>query len=132
LTERLSRKGFTEDVVSDTIYYLKLSGYLDDEALAHSLKRQAFAHRLLGYYGAKRLLLKRGISKEIVNASLDYNEELELTNAKKLLKKKIESTGSDISFKERRKLWNFLVRRGYSLSVVRNAFKDCNLSDGSI
>lgn len=130
LRERLNKKGFPEDVVSCTLTYLKQAGYLDDRALAANLKRQALKNRLLGYNGAKRFMLKRGLSIEVIESSLDYDEDIELQNAKKLVDKKFKSMGNYLSIRERRRLWNFLARRGYSFSTIKKAFKNYNFKEG--
>ena len=77
LRERLEKKGFSENHISSTLRRLKESGYLDDHALALDLKRQAFDNKLLGHNSAKRFLLNRGVPDEIIDETLEYNEETE-------------------------------------------------------
>lgn len=127
LREKLSRKGFPKEVVSSTISYLKRTGYLDDKALAVSLKRQAYQQRLLGHYGARQFLMKRGISKAVIDATLDYDESSEMHNARTLLEKKVAHLDNNITQRDQKRLWNFLVRRGYSLGVIRTVFREHNL-----
>ncbi len=127
LRERLSGKGFPKAVVSSTISYLKRAGYLDDKALAVSLKRQAYKQRLLGYYGARKFLMKRGIPKTVIDATLDYDESCDMKNAKTLLEKKVAHLDNNITQRDQKRLWNFLVRRGYSLGVIRTVFREHNL-----
>jgi regulatory protein len=127
LREKLSGKGFPKEVISSTISYLKRAGYLDDEALAVSLKRQAHKQRLLGYYGARKFLMKRGIPKGVIDATLDNDESNEMNNARTLLEKKVAHLDNNITESDRRRLWNFLARKGYSLGVIRSVFRDCNL-----
>lgn len=129
LIERLKKKGFSEEIVSCTLKYLKQAGYLDDRALALNLKREALKNRLLGYNGAKRFMLKRGLSIEVIESSLDYDEDIELQNAKELLNKKFKSIGDYPSISEKRRLWNFLLRRGYSFSTISKALKNYNFKE---
>lgn len=127
LRERLDRKGFSEDVVSRTLKFLKQAGYLDDRALALNLKRQFLSDRLLGYNGAKRFMRKRGLSAEVIDSTLEYDEDAEVLNAKKLIGKKFGSIGKDSPVSEKRRLWNFFARRGYSVSTIKKALQEYNI-----
>ncbi len=131
LRERLNKKGFPEEVVSFTLKYLKKAGYLDDRELAVNLKRQALANKMLGYNGAKRFMLKRGLSVEVIESTLDYDENIELQNARKLLGKKFKSSVNN-PVSEKRRLWNFLTRRGYSVSSIEKVLKDYNFKEEEV
>ena len=121
LRERLKKKGFSENHISSTLGHLKEAGYLDDHALAQDLKRQAFENKLLGYNNAKRFLHNRGLPDEIINETMQYNEEAEADKIKKLIEKKIGTTGNHIDKKKEKRLWDFLVRKGYRFSIIRSA-----------
>jgi regulatory protein len=129
LRERLVRKGFREDVIDRTLQHLKEAGLIDDVALAANLKRQALERKLLGYEGAKSFLLKKGLSRPVVESALDYDEEAELENAVKFLDKKMTSMQNYPAKEKKRKLWNLLARRGYSSGVMRKAMKDFNFDE---
>jgi regulatory protein len=124
LRERLEKKGFSENNISSTLRQLKEAGYLDDHALALDLKRQAFDNKLLGHNSAKRFLLNRGVPDEIIDETLEYNEETEANKIQKLIEKKLRTTGNYADKKKERRLWDFLVRKGYSFSTIRNAFQN--------
>lgn len=94
LRERLEKKGFSENHISSTLEYLKKAGYLDDYSLALDIKRQAFDSKLLGHNSAKRLMRNRGVPDQIIYETLDYNEETEADKIKKLIEKKIGTTGN--------------------------------------
>jgi len=121
LRERLEKKGFSENHISSTLRYLKGAGYLDDHALALDLKRQAFDNKLLGYNSTKRFLLNRGLPDEIIDETLGYNEEIEAGKIEKLIEKKLRTTGNYTDKKKEKRLWDFLVRKGYRFSTIRNA-----------
>jgi len=124
LRERLEKKGFSENHIASALRHLKESGYLDDHALAQDLKRQAFDNKLLGFNNAKRFLLNRGVPDEIIDETLEYNEETEANKIKKLIEKKLKTTGNYPDKKKEKKLWDFLVRKGYRFSTIRNALHD--------
>ena len=121
LQERLAKKGFSENHISSTIKHMKDAGYVDDLALALDLKRQACDNKLLGHNSAKRFLLNRGVPDEIIAETLEYNEETEASNIIKLIEKKLKTTGNYPDKKNKKRLWDFLVRKGYSFSTIRNA-----------
>ena len=122
LQERLKKKGFSEQHISVTLKHLKQAGHLDDHALALDLKRQAFNNKLLGHNRAKIFLLDRGVPDEIVNAALTYDEETETQKIQKLIDKKLKTMGDYVDKKKKKKLWDFLVRKGYTYNTIRNAF----------
>lgn len=128
LRERLGKKGFPEKIIAGTLEYLKKNGFIDDNELAVNLQRQALDNRLLGYRGAQIFMLKRGLSTEVIGSVLRYDEDLELENALKLIEKKLKKRESRLSLSEKRKTWNFLVRRGYSSDTVKKAFRCSNIN----
>jgi len=121
LQERLEKKGFSVHHISGTLRQLKQAGLLDDYALALDLKRQAFNNKLLGYNSAKQFLLNRGVPNEIVNTALKYDEETEAQKIQKLIDKKLKTPGNYSEEKKKKRLWDFLVRKGYTFSTIRNA-----------
>ena len=123
LQERLRKKGFSELHISVTLKHLKQSGYLDDHALALDLKRQAFNNKLLGHNRARIFLLDRGLPDDIVNETMTYDEETEAQKIQVLMDKKIKTMGICPDNKEKKKLWDFLVRKGYSYNTIRNALQ---------
>jgi len=121
LRERLEKKGFSEIDISATLKYFKKAGYLDDHALALNLKRQAFNNKLLGHKKTRIFLLSRGVPDEIVDAALQYDEEAEAEKIQKLIDKKLKTMGNYLDKKKEKRLWDFLVRKGYTFSTIRRA-----------
>ena len=121
LQERLKKKGFSEHHIAVALKHLKQAGHLDDHALALDLKRQAFNNRLLGHNRAKVFLLARGVPEEIINETLTYDEETEAQKIQKLLDRKLKTMGACPADKKKKKLWDFLVRKGYTYNTINNA-----------
>ena len=124
LQERLEKRGFAARHISGTLKRLKETGYLDDQALALDLKHQAFDNKLLGHTSAKKFLLDRGIPNEIVNATLEYDEEAEIQKIQKLMDKKLKSMGDYSTGKKAKRLRDFLVRKGYTFRTIRTAMQN--------
>ena len=130
LRERLVRKGFSEDEVSWTLAYLTEAGFINDEALALDLKRQAVGQKKLGYRAACFFMEKRGLPRDLVESTLGYDEDVELENARDLLDKKLKSVENYLTTKERKRLYDFLLRKGFSSSVINKALRDFVQDEG--
>jgi len=123
LMERLARKGFDRDVSSAAVEDLKNAGFVDDVKLAANLKRQARETKLLGRSAVRAFLLRRGISRDIAESVLDYDEDAELCSIRKLMSKKMAAAGT-MTVADRKRLWNFMVRKGYSTDIIRKVLND--------
>jgi regulatory protein len=130
LRERLAGKGFSEDEVARTLADLKETGFIDDGALALNLKRQALDQKRLGYGAARSFMQKRGLPRDLVESTLGYDEGVELRNARNLLDKKLKSMENDLTKKEKKRLYDFLARRGFSFSVISKALRDLESGEG--
>lgn len=130
LRERLLRKGFSEDAVSRTLAYLTEARFINDGALALDLKRQAVEQKKLGYRAARSFMERRGLRRDLVESTLGYDEDVELGNARTLLDKKLKSIGNYVTAKERKRLYDYLLRKGFSSSVINKALRDVEKSEG--
>ena len=124
LKERLIKKGISEALVSSTADYLRKLGYLDDVSLAEALKREAIERKLLSQAGAKKYLLNRGIPRNIVHSVFLQEEETDRENAKNYIRKKIRMFENYPPETVRRRLYNQMIRRGYSSETIYAALKD--------
>lgn len=130
LRERLEKKGFSGEEVSRTLVYLKKAGFIDDAALAADLKRQALDQKHLGYAAARQFMRKRGLSREIIDSALGYDEDAEIGNARKLLDKKSKTMGNYLTKKDKKRLYDFLARRGFATAVIGKALGDLSFCEG--
>jgi len=124
MCERLRKKGFSADVVTQTVQSLRKSGFLDDTALAENLKREAFSRKMLSWRGAKQYMLSRGIPLPVIDAAIVGDEKTDIENAKRIVEKKMKTLknyGPEII---RRRLYNVLLRRGYASETIRKVLKD--------
>lgn len=129
LCERLVEKGFDEPVICDTLAKLKRQGFVDDNALAVSLKKSAEDSRLLGTQGTKNFLRKRGIHGEIIREVFKENDSDETERAVKLVIKKLGTMEKFPGKKIREKLWRHLSGKGYSFDAIKNALKKIELKE---
>jgi len=124
LRDRLSKKGYQQEDIDAAVLNLRDSGFLDDEALAENLKRQAMTNRLLGFDGARRFMQQRGLPRQIIDRALMYDEETELRSIEKLIDKKQRTIEKYPEPKRTRSLVGFLMRKGYPLHIIRKALKN--------
>ncbi len=124
LKERLIKKGISKAVASSTIQELKRLGLIDDRSLAETLKREALSRKLLSQQGAIRFLHHRGIPHKIINQVLDYDEIIDINNARRLVSKKIINLKNYSSLHVKKKLYGLLARRGYSSDTIRKVLKE--------
>jgi regulatory protein len=124
LRERLKKRGYQAEEIETTVAYLLASGFLDDRVLAENLKRQAMTNKLLGFEGARRFMQLRGLSKEIIEETLAYHEDDELSNIRKLIEKKQRSINRHPEPKRTQSLMGSLMRKGYALALIRKALKN--------
>jgi regulatory protein len=124
LEERLKKKGIKGDVISSTILYLKNIGLVNDMSLAETLKREALTRKMLSYFGARNFMLRRGIPKSIIDSVLSRDDNTDIENAIKLVDKKLRILGTYPADTAKRRLYNLLVRRGYSSGTIMKVLKE--------
>jgi regulatory protein len=124
LEERLLKKGVTKPVVSSTINELKEIGVIDDMSLAEALKRQALTTKMLSQNGAKRYMQAKGIPRDIIDVVFYHDKNKDFDNALRLAGKKLMSLNHYPSEIVKRRLYNLLLRRGYSSETIMKVLKD--------
>ena len=116
LREKLSEGGYPDEAIEDAIGYVKRYHYLDDERYARNYVFLAQDRK-----GRKKLsieLYQRGIKKELIDRILE--EEYDADEEKQICQL-LEKRGFDpktCSEKERQKLYQFLLRRGFQSSDI--------------
>jgi len=124
LEERLLKKGITKNMVSSTINELKKIGLIDDMALADALKRETLTTKMLSQNGAKRYMQTRGIPRDIVDKVFYHDENRDFDNALRFVGKKLMSLNHYPAEIVKRRLYNLLLRRGYSSETIMKVLKN--------
>jgi regulatory protein len=126
--QHLARKQFPEHWVDDALQRLLSQGYLDDGQFAKQLASHRIRSQKKGSVWIRYELTEKGVSKEqISSALLELDRDAEYKNAVELARRRWKA-GSDNDFKQRQKLVQFLLRRGYSNDVVRRAVREISSS----
>jgi regulatory protein len=126
--ERLQRYGYGEETVEVVVGRLEELGYLDDEEFARAAAREK-ARR----YGPRRVLgeLRRsGVDAELAQGVVDdeFAQRSEFEEARSLAARRYNRGGSDA---EARRVYGFLMRRGYSAEVCAEVAREYRGAQGA-
>ena len=124
LREKLTHKKFPKAIVEETIAFLLEKKFLDDRAFAKAWVR----YRQARPYGAQKIrmeLRQKGISEDISREELaaafgEYSEE-EVVLA--LARRRANRYQGIEPVKVRKRVFDFLARRGFNLDVITKAIK---------
>jgi regulatory protein len=119
--ERLGCYGYVEETVGGVIVRLRELGYLDDEEFAR-LKAREKARQ----YGPRRVsaeLRQSGVDEELARGVVEeeFAGRSEVGEARSAAARRYNGRGSDA---EARRVYGFLVRRGYSAEVCAQVARE--------
>ncbi|MBO6134293.1 MAG: regulatory protein RecX [Lachnospiraceae bacterium] len=120
-------KKYTDEVIDETIKFLKKHRYIDDNEFAKryiELYKEKYSEKIL-----RIKLYQKGIDKKIIDKVFEENsqnfnsEEL----IKKLLLKKCPDyyeRAKDMEREEKSKIYAFLLRKGFSYDEIQDVMKN--------
>ncbi len=119
---KMKKNGFSEQVISQTVAYLKTTGQINDQQFA----RLWTESRLKKPFGIRRIRMElqhKGIDPDIIASILDDAEQNhpQCAAAVDLAKKRLSYYQGLDAVTRRRRLYQYLVRRGFSASAAVNA-----------
>lgn len=123
LYTKLKRDLYPEDIIEIAMQYVKSFGYIGDKGYAKRFveSRQGSKSKL----EIKMALLQKGISKEIVSEVLEayYDVRDESMAIQRLLDKKRFSVETATE-EEKRKIYGYLMRKGFSYDDIRRVIQE--------
>ena len=119
--KKLFEKEYTEYIIERVIHFLIEYHYIDDMKYCKSYIKQRLQCNPKGVYVLKMELKQRGIKQSIIDKAIENSDIDELNDAIKLLQKKCLYL-DDIDEKNKKRLFAFLQRRGYSYDIIKEAF----------
>jgi len=121
LRRALTRIGFAAPVVEATLKRLRSEKYLDDEGFASRFARSRVAHHGLGRNRVRQALRARGVSRAIIEKGVAeaLRDVSEVEVLEDLARRYWRQHGRDEPLQRIRKLWVFLLRRGFPGDLVR-------------
>ncbi|MFL6057314.1 MAG: regulatory protein RecX [Rubrobacteraceae bacterium] len=126
--QRLRRDGYGEETVGAVIGRLEELGYLDDEEFARTVVREK-ARR----YGPRRVsadLRRSGVDAELAQDIVEeeFAERSEVEAARSAAARRYNRRGSDA---EARRVYGFLMRRGYSADICAAVAREYRGASGA-
>lgn len=125
ITERLERDGFLPGVIDAVLAECELRGWVDDSKFARDWIEDRADRKRYGKARLKQELQRKGIDRETLDAALEgVEEEDEVRRALIAAQSKwkadaMQNASHDVLQAEKRKLTNFLMRRGFEWSTIR-------------
>jgi len=116
---RLKKKGFPEQVIKQTITFLKEKSFIDDNLFAKSWIESRLK-RPLGLRRIREELRLKGLDKEIIESKInqakkDYSEE---DYVRKIAQDKFDKLKGAEPYTAKRRVYALLLRRGFSPEIV--------------
>lgn len=129
LQDRLIQGGFSEAAAEDAVAYVKDYGYVNDYRYAlnyilyriHSKSRQKIFQELL----------QKGISQDVASEAWEEASDLEEPDETSLLRTAIEkkcSPGDTLDDKAMRRLYGYLLRRGFRMGDITAVLDEMGIS----
>lgn len=121
IKEYLLRKKISEADISYTINKLKEYKYINDSEFTEFWIRDRYNFSNQGRYKIKSDLMRKGISKDIIDEKIEsfFDREKETEKIKEIYLKK-NPDNEKLSDKELFSLCNFILRKGFPGSLVRS------------
>ena len=121
--DKLKECGYAEEISMQVIDDLKKYGYINDLDYARSYIEDRLRFNPKGKYVLKMELKQKGVQDKTIDRAIDEAEIDECYYIKQLiLKKRIDVY--DMDDKENKKLYDFLMRRGYSYGIIKETIKN--------
>ena len=126
LSDRLKRKGFREPIIIGLIEDLKQSQFINDGTFSRQFARNKIIQKPVGRRDLAFSLKQKGISEDILEATLDeiYTEYDEKELALCLAKQKLKTIKNQVPIKVKKRIGDFLFRRGFNWEIVEQVFEE--------
>jgi len=124
LTKRLTRKGFSPDIVSRTLLRLAELKMIDDAGFARRFAEDRIAIGHKGKWRIRGELIKRGVAKEHIEDALASAPD-ETEAAREVAQKYLSRNRRLEPDVLKRRLYALLARRGFSIDTIRRVLDVC-------
>ncbi len=121
MESRLRSAGFDAELVAEELARLEEVGLLDDERFAQEFAEHALDRRLSGRRAVASSLAAKGVSRLLIERTLEDVEADEDARAAELARSRASRLGGLAPEVAYRRLVSFLARRGYEGAVARRA-----------
>jgi len=118
LAKRLYKKGFDRENIDHLIKDFKTSGLVDDLKFSKLWVRDRLKFNPKGKEALVHELIAKGVSEKIAESILEENFGFEELAARRLIEEKSRNFKSLTKEKARKRLRDYLARRGFNYSVI--------------
>lgn len=120
ISDRLKQREYEENVIADTVQYLREQNLLDDADFA--TRFAANRSRTHGDRAIGMELRQKGVAAETIKETLAENadEDQERATVRALAVKRVGERPSDRSPQAKSRLWAFLARRGFGSGAIKS------------
>lgn len=125
LEERLKEKGYGVTIVREVMNYLSDRKLVSDAAYAKAYVEEMTERKPCGRHRLKYELKRRGVKEALTEEALssrDRQSEYEL--ALGLAKERAEKLTNVEAMKRKKRIYDFLIRRGFDFEVARKVIGD--------
>ena len=123
---KLEEKEFSEENIEKVIAFLEKYGYADDREYCRKYIREKLRMKPKSGYALKIELRQRGISSRIIDEVMAETEMDEEGDAFHWLERKSRGIWPPADEKQKKKFYDFLLRKGYSYDIIGEAFRQMN------
>ncbi|MCI1958771.1 MAG: recombination regulator RecX [Clostridia bacterium] len=124
IRRKLKEKEYSENVIEKVEKFLIKYNYINDFEYCLAYIRQSQKLKPLGSIAIKQKLRFYGVDDSTIEKALSESDIDETGQASQLLDKKMSIMDNGIDAAKKRKLQDFLLRRGYSYDIIRTVFKN--------
>ncbi|MEE4312059.1 MAG: RecX family transcriptional regulator [candidate division KSB1 bacterium] len=120
--DRLKKIGYDEETTNWVVSELKRLNLINDKRFAVSFAKSKMISKPMGRFLLKQELLQKGLSDTIIEITLAevYQETSESSLAFELAEKQMKKYRTLEQPKAKKRLSDFLIRRGFSWEIVKN------------
>jgi regulatory protein len=124
IAKRLKKKKFDNQVISEVVFFCKEKGFINDKEFAKAWVESRLK-RPLGINRIKLELKSKGISEEIITGVLSEAKAQfdEGRIVGEIARQRFMKLKGMESFKAKRRIYAYLLRRGFSLETVTDAIE---------
>jgi regulatory protein len=117
----LARDGFPAEAIEATVQRLRAARYLDDDGFAARYATSRMRHQGLGRYRVRQDLQRKGVATKAAEAGVReaLGEVSEADTIDALARRYWKARATDEPARRVRKLWAFLLRRGFPADLVQ-------------
>lgn len=121
--DKLTKENYPQEIIDRIIELFKHYNYINDENytkayINNRIKFKPRAKRMLKYE-----LAQKGIDSDTIENIIDSSNIDETDIAINLLQKKLKNK-KDIEQKEKQRIYNYMLRRGFDYETINKAFKE--------